>query len=479
MINSCKLIVPYELHAEIMRHLFPGDGDEHGLVILAGVANVDGCLRLLAREVVYALDGVDYVQGRHSHRSLRAAFIQPLIKKCREQKLAYIAVHNHGGTNRVSFSYTDLHSHEQGYPGLLELSGGMPVGAAVYAKRAVAGDIWLPDGRRLELNETRIIGSNIVRLTDCPHDHTFGDHDRDTYDRQIRMFGEKGQQILRNSVVGVIGAGGVGSLAIEQLARLGVGKLVVADPDRIETSNLSRVVGATRWDAKHPFTSTAWPAWVRNIAQQFATKKCAITERVARAANPSIKFESYSADFAKDDIARKFLQCDFLILAADSMRARLVFNAMVHQYFIPGIQIGSKIVAEEDDDMTDAFSVIRWVRPGSNCLWCTGMISSHQLAIEAKSEIEKADQAYGTESPSPSVITMNAIGAAQGCNDALFSLLALHDREGLSISRRFKHPSRRMIEEVLHRDDECPECGVNLMSRMGKGDAMPLPTLVG
>lgn len=35
--------------------------------------------------------------------------------------------------------------------------------------------------------------------------------------------------------------------------------------------------------------------------------------------------------------------CDYLFLAADSMRARLVFNALVHQYLIPGVQLGSKI----------------------------------------------------------------------------------------------------------------------------------------
>jgi len=46
--------------------------------------------------------------------------------------------------------------------------------------------------------------------------------------------------ILRASVVGIAGAGGLGSSAAVALARTGIGKLIIADFDRIETSNLNR-----------------------------------------------------------------------------------------------------------------------------------------------------------------------------------------------------------------------------------------------
>jgi tRNA A37 threonylcarbamoyladenosine dehydratase len=57
------------------------------------------------------------------------------------------------------------------------------------------------------------------------------------------VFGDRGQALLAAQKVGVIGAGGAGSLVVEYLARLGVGHLVVVDPERIETTNLPRVVG--------------------------------------------------------------------------------------------------------------------------------------------------------------------------------------------------------------------------------------------
>jgi sulfur carrier protein ThiS adenylyltransferase len=46
--------------------------------------------------------------------------------------------------------------------------------------------------------------------------------------------------ILRRSSVGIAGAGGLGSNVAFSLARAGVGRLVIADSDRIEPSNLNR-----------------------------------------------------------------------------------------------------------------------------------------------------------------------------------------------------------------------------------------------
>ncbi|HNS04759.1 MAG TPA: sulfur carrier protein ThiS adenylyltransferase ThiF [Candidatus Saccharicenans sp.] len=46
--------------------------------------------------------------------------------------------------------------------------------------------------------------------------------------------------VLRKSVVGIAGAGGLGSNAAISLARAGVGKLIIADLDRVYPSNLNR-----------------------------------------------------------------------------------------------------------------------------------------------------------------------------------------------------------------------------------------------
>jgi molybdopterin-synthase adenylyltransferase len=52
------------------------------------------------------------------------------------------------------------------------------------------------------------------------------------------------QQILGKSHVAVIGCGGLGGFVIEQLARIGVGRLSVFDPDIFTTSNRNRQLNA-------------------------------------------------------------------------------------------------------------------------------------------------------------------------------------------------------------------------------------------
>jgi molybdopterin/thiamine biosynthesis adenylyltransferase len=60
------------------------------------------------------------------------------------------------------------------------------------------------------------------------------------YQRNIGTVGIDGQMRLLRSKVGVVGAGGLGGLAIELLARMGIGSLVVIDGDSFAASNLNR-----------------------------------------------------------------------------------------------------------------------------------------------------------------------------------------------------------------------------------------------
>ena len=72
------------------------------------------------------------------------------------------------------------------------------------------------------------------------------------YDRQVRAFGEQGQEQLRKITVGIVGLGGTGSIVIEQLAHLGVQKFLLIDSDVVERTNLNRLVGVSESDVKRP-----------------------------------------------------------------------------------------------------------------------------------------------------------------------------------------------------------------------------------
>ena len=68
-----------------------------------------------------------------------------------------------------------------------------------------------------------------------------------------RLWGEAGYQRVRAARVAVVGVGGVGSWAVEALARCGVAELVLIDLDQIAESNINRQIqalGATVGAAK-------------------------------------------------------------------------------------------------------------------------------------------------------------------------------------------------------------------------------------
>lgn len=71
---------------------------------------------------------------------------------------------------------------------------------------------------------------------------TFSDAELDRYARHLvlREVGGAGQAALKAARVVVIGAGGIGSPALQYLAAAGIGTLVVIDDDRVDASNLQR-----------------------------------------------------------------------------------------------------------------------------------------------------------------------------------------------------------------------------------------------
>jgi molybdopterin/thiamine biosynthesis adenylyltransferase/rhodanese-related sulfurtransferase len=64
------------------------------------------------------------------------------------------------------------------------------------------------------------------------------------FDRQLRLpgFGEQEQLMLKNAHVLVVGIGGLGNPVVQYLAAAGVGKLTLADFDRVDIHNIHRQV---------------------------------------------------------------------------------------------------------------------------------------------------------------------------------------------------------------------------------------------
>jgi hypothetical protein len=277
----------------------------------------------------------------------------------------------------------------------------------------------------------------------------------------------------------VIGAGGVGSILVELLARLGTGTIIVADPKRVALSNLSRLLAARRLDALAFLTDPVRPAWMQRLGQRFACTKVALAKRNARRADPAGVFVPIVGDITEPDVAAEFTECDYLFLAADSMQARLVFNALVHQYLIPGVQMGSKApVDPKTGALGEVFSVCRPVTPECGCLLCNELISPSKLQDEIHTSAERRIQHYidDDDVAAPSVITLNAITAAHAANDFLFYATGLTHANAVTDYRRFIARARDIRFDEPQALASCLDCGAHELSRRARGDGAELPT---
>lgn len=481
--------LPFELRiaqpdwARLYYHLFPGDHDEHAAVLLCGMAVSARSHRLLVREIICAEDGISYLPGTRGYRQLTGEFVTHLIRRAKDENLIYLAVHNHGGLDSVSFSPTDLGSHERGYPTLLSLTG-LPVGAVVLAERAAAGDVWLPDGSRHPLSRTVIVGGSPATLTAGPEHASPAVRNR--YNRQSLLYGEAGQRILGQSKVAIVGTGGVGMLLVQTLARLGVGQMVIIDPDRVDPTNLPRLPEATRTDAMEWLDGAGgWPA-VRTLARRLARHKVRVAKRIASRANDAVAVEAIVGDVADDQTARRITDCDFIFLAADTMLARDVINQIAYQFLIPTAQVGSKVVADPGTgQIHDVFSVVRTLGNRPGCLRCNGFIDLRRLGEESVGNSEQVrNQRYINEPEvhAPSVITLNSVGAGWAADQFMQYMVGLHPLPADFQVLRTGFDDHVLTPATLQEpavDPDCHVCGASPWSALARGDQQDLPTRIG
>lgn len=79
----------------------------------------------------------------------------------------------------------------------------------------------------------------------------------DIHARTRLLVGDAGMERLAAARVAVVGLGGVGSAAAEQLCRAGVGHLTLVDFDEVRASNLNRQLFALRSTLGHPKAEVA------------------------------------------------------------------------------------------------------------------------------------------------------------------------------------------------------------------------------
>lgn len=141
------------------------------------------------------------------------------------------------------------------------------------------------------------------------------------FDGIRRLYGQDAFEIFPRLHIAVVGVGGVGSWAVEALARTGVGQLTFIDPDDIELSNMNRQL----------------PALDETIER---SKVAVLAERVQQI-NPNCKINAID-DLLSINNMQKYLGCDFdyVIDAIDSVRIKSEMIYYCRRNKIPIITTG-------------------------------------------------------------------------------------------------------------------------------------------
>ncbi len=137
-----------------------------------------------------------------------------------------------------------------------------------------------------------------------------------------RLYGAGSLDALRRRHVCVVGLGGVGSWAVEALARSGVGCLTLVDADDICVSNTGRQLHA--------------------IEGQYGRGKAEALAERCRAINPGIRVETRAAFVTAANLVELLdRDYDLVIDACDSFRSKVEMIAWCRRRKLPIIACGS------------------------------------------------------------------------------------------------------------------------------------------
>lgn len=259
------------------------------------------------------------------------------------------------------------------------------------------------------------------------------------FDRQLALFGKAGQDELRKATVAVVGAGGVGSHVIQQLALLGVGALTVIDAEELAETNRNRYVTARRTD---PIPGSP---------------KVSLAVRLVHEIDNTINVRTIRDSFVSSKGFEALITSDYVFGCIDSEGARFVLNELCAAYTVPYLDVASDVIPGSPIEYGGRICVCTWDIPG--CLMCRGLIDFEEAQREMESSEARVDRAaiYGVEAAhldrsGPSVVTINGVVASIAATE--FMVLATGLRQAKPLQQYRGH----LAKLTVSRDQPTADC---------------------
>lgn len=235
------------------------------------------------------------------------------------------------------------------------------------------------------------------------------------YDRNIRLFGKKGQETLRRTKVSVIGVGGLGTHVVQQLSHLGIGELSIVDSEVLDTSNLNRYVGTRPSDV--------------------GKRKVDIGARNIKKIDPDIKVNTVFDSLVCKSGFELTKQADYVFGCLDSEGARMILNELCLAYKRPYFDLASEIFPSSPPSYGGR---VCFVSDNGGCLYCLGELdrseASRELAGPAQLDERKA--IYGVdlehfEKAGPSIVSINGVIASLAVTEFMVEVTGLREANTL------------------------------------------------
>lgn len=217
-------------------------------------------------------------------------------------------------------------------------------------------------------------------------------------DRNIRFLGKQGQDRLRRATVAVVGAGGLGTHVLQQLAYLGVGRISIVDHEDLEISNKNRYVSAY---AEDPVPGS---------------KKVDLAERMVRLIDPSIVVQKVLNQLRSEEAFKSVIAAEYVFGCLDNDGARLVLTELCAAYRRQYFDLATEIILGPRPIYGGRLCVA-W--GGDGCPVCYGQLDLVEAREDLESVAARKDRAnlYGMRPEDiaevgPSVVSINGVVAS-------------------------------------------------------------------
>jgi len=393
-------------HHEILKqHLLPTDGREAVAVALCGRFSDVNAEFLLVHDLT--LIPYNECYNRESEFLIwPTKRIQHYFEKIGKSNLALLKIHSHpGGYDKFSKT-DDLSDYE-----LFDSVFGWPMNdkphasAVMLPEGKIFGRFFFSDLCHHPIDNILIAGDTIQKFSKSqeirPADFAL---------RTIQAFGERTYCSLREMTVGVVGCSGTGSPVIEQLVRLGIGKLVLVDPDTVERKNLNRILNTSITDA---------------IKKK--SKVSALSDAISKIGLGTIVDTHQENLYDNVDTLKSLIKCDVIFGCMDSVDGRYLLNQLSSFYLIPYFDLGVKLEADGYGGIRQICGSVHYIQPFMSSLITRGLYTMDDLRASSQfrknpdefENLKKNAYIKNVNVNNPAVISVNMQIASHAVNEFL------------------------------------------------------------